>query len=145
MGFVWNPITGQLDISGQAGSGPSQDAVRLVISRVASETISAMQLVKSDNSTHVSLSTSNGSFEDSEVLGLALGSANIGQFVDILIFGAVQDNSFSFTLNEPVFLGVNGLVTQSIPVLLTSSHFVRIGKAIAVDELFLNIEQPIVL
>lgn len=142
MAFRYNPITGNLDVIAEQSSA---EAARLVISRIASVAISAMQLVKSDSATHVSIATSQSTFEDSEVLGLALVGASVGDPVDILIFGAVQDGSFSFTLNDPAFLGGSGQVTQTVPAYPTDTHSVRVGKAIASDELFLNIAQPIVL
>lgn len=142
MAFRYNAITGNLDVIAEQSSA---EAARLVISRIASVSISAMQLVKSDSATHVSIATSQSTFEDSEVLGLALVGASVGDPVDILIFGAVQDGSFSFTLNDPVFLGGSGQVTQTVPASPTDTHSVRVGKAIASDELFLNIAQPIVL
>ncbi len=142
MAFRYNPITGSLDVIAEQQAG---EAARLVISRIASVNIAAMKLVKSDSATHVSIATSQGTFEDSEVLGLALASVVAGQLVDILIFGAVQDASFSFTLNDPTFLGGSGQVTQTVPTAPTDAHSVRVGKAIATNELFLNITQPIVL
>lgn len=142
MAFRYNPITGNLDVIAEQQAG---EAARLVISRIASVNIAAMKLVKSDSATHVSIATSQGTFEDSEVLGLALASVVAGQLVDILIFGAIQDASFSFTLNDPAFLGGSGQVRQTVPAAPTDTHSVRVGKAIATDELFLNITQPIVL
>jgi hypothetical protein len=77
-----------------------------------------------------------------KVLGITLNSASDGEDVDILLTGFVSFNGWDFDVNLPIYLGVNGLITQVLPV----NGFSQIlGFAESPDTIFVNLREPIVL
>lgn len=77
-------------------------------------------------------------------LGVTLGAAILGSPVDILRAGDIVEPSWSWTLDEPVYLGNNGLLTQVPPV--GPAVFQRIiGFPIASDRLYISFREPIYL
>lgn len=142
MSFLYNPWTGGLDkvatSSGGGGGGTvteAEQAKRLIITRKASGTLSAMRLVRPLNSTHVMYATNNDSLEAAEVLGVTLTAATDNQDVEILIFGALSDASFNFTVNTQLYLGLGGSITDAAPI---AGYSLEIGRALGGTDIFLD-------
>jgi len=148
MGYRFNPTTGALDYFETGGSsGPvteADQAKRLIVTRKATVSISAMKLVKSDSATHVSVATNNVDFESAQVLGVALTAAiNPDDDIEVLLFGALNDSSLSgFSLNDLIYLGVNGAITNVSP---SNGFSKEVGYSIGVNEVFINLKQTIIL
>jgi len=134
MSYKYNAITGQLDYFED-----SEAAKLLIDTRICDENISALRLVTAIDSTDIELANNN-IYSSSKVLGLSLQSGNIGDEIEVLLFGKVEDNSFSFTLNEPLFLTSNGQITSTAP---TSDFSVNIGHSLGVGAIFIDIKEPI--
>lgn len=148
MGYRFNPVTGALDYFETGGGGgpttEAEQAKRLIVTRKAAVSLSAMKLVKSDSATHVSVATNDDTFESAQVLGVALNAAiNPDDDIEILLFGALQDASLSgFALNDLIYLGSNGAITNVAPV---NGFYKEVGYSIGVDEVFINLKQTIIL
>jgi len=76
------------------------------------------------------------------ILGVTTGAAEQDADVEVQTFGEMQEPSFNWTLNQEIFLGANGQMTQTPP----SSGFQRvIGFPLATDTLFIDLNTPVVL
>jgi len=76
------------------------------------------------------------------MLGMTLGAAVLNDPVNVQSFGEVIEPSWSWTLNQPVYLDTNGLLTQTTPV--APALFQRIvGFPTAATKLFLSFREPI--
>ncbi len=137
--FEFNPFTGTFDLVGSGSSSPG--VPELDLSKVASENISAMQLVTASNATQVEVADLSV-YEKSHVLGVALIAALALSPVTVKTFGELQDASFSFTQGESLYLSPTGAITNVAP---TSGHLVKIGYALDANKIFIQIEQPIIL
>lgn len=73
----------------------------------------------------------------SAVYGLTITSANPGETVSVQTFGEV-DTNYEFTSGQPVFLGNNGNLTQTVP---TSGFTLIVGWAITASKIFVSIGQ----
>lgn len=113
----------------------------LQVTLIASEIISALKMVYQTSPTSVGLSDHQNSSKK-DVVGIALNSSNIGGNVTVLLFGRVEDPFFNFPLNDNLFLGNNGIVTNIPPI---SGYFVIIGKSLGAGAIFINIERTVVL
>ena len=113
-----------------------------ICSKVVSETISALQLVRLDNPTDVSIATSNGTCPDATVFGMARTAATVGNNVEIVRSGKVYDSSFTFPVNDPLFLGVNGVITNVAPA---TGFLTQIGYSGGPGLIILEITDPIML
>lgn len=79
--------------------------------------------------------------EVNSYIGLATNSASAGQDVIVKTAGLIEDASFTFILNSPIFIGSNGQLTQIFP---TTGYIKIIGWPITTNKFILNSQQPIV-
>jgi len=124
-----------------SGGGGSSD--KLLITRNVSEDVSALRLVIADDSSNVSLANNNSTYENSQVLGIATSGATTGNPITIVTNGVVNDISFTFLVNVPLFLGVNGSITDVAPT--GSVNRTIIGKGQGAGQIYIEIGEPIIL
>ena len=74
-----------------------------------------------------------------KAIGITAGAAVIGAPVNIVAVGEL-DGFFGLTLNEPVYLSINGTGTQTLP---TTGYIQRVGVAISSTKILLNFSEPI--
>ena len=115
---------------------------RLVVEREAVEVISALKLVKSAGAGLCEIASPSGSFENAQVLGVALNAANIGEKVRILTFGGLDDASFVFSADQNLYLGEFGNLTTT-PVI--GGYDLTVGKVLGLGEIWVDIKEIIQL
>lgn len=76
------------------------------------------------------------------VLGVSLNAAIENDEVTICTGGEVTDPSWNWDTDLPVYLGINGLLTQVAPAIGFS---LVIGIALSSTYIFVNIREPIIL
>lgn len=139
MPYKWNAITGQLDYFQDTAT--TDDAKRLVDTKTCAENISALRLVNATDDTSIELADPSA-YTTGIVLGVALQAGLLGEDIEVLLFGKLEDVSFTFTLNEPLFLTANGVITSTPP---TTGFSVNIGHSLGSGAIFVNIKEPIEL
>lgn len=77
------------------------------------------------------------------VLGMTIGAATAGAALDVVRVGEVEEPSWSWAPGMPVFLGVDGVPTQSLPA--TAAFSLVVGFAISATRLFVSIREPVIL
>lgn len=80
-----------------------------------------------------------------QVVGITLGATLEGGVAGIQLSGVLQEPSWAWELNKPVFLGLDGVLTQTAPVGPSSKFSLCVGFPISVTSLFVNIGFPIQL
>jgi hypothetical protein len=73
---------------------------------------------------------------------LTTQSSTQGQTIKFLTYGFISNNDWNWDINQPVFLGTNGNITQT-PV--TSVFHLQLGNASAVNSIFFNPSEVILL
>jgi hypothetical protein len=73
-------------------------------------------------------------------LGITKHSALTGELVQVQIFGSHTEPSWNWNAGEPVFLGLNGTLTQTPPV---SGQLIAVGTAQTPTRIFIDINPPI--
>jgi hypothetical protein len=73
-------------------------------------------------------------------LGITKHSAVVGQLTEVQILGTQQEPSWSWNPGEPVFLGLNGTLTQVTP---TSGQVIVVGVAQTPTKIFIERQPPI--
>lgn len=139
MSYKFNPLTGQLDYFEETEGTDS--AKFLLDTRICAEVISALRLVTAINDTEIVLANKDN-YTESKVLGISLQAGNIGNEIEVLLFGKVEDSSFNFPLNEPLFLDLNGVITSTPP---TSDFSVNIGHSLGLGAIFIDVKEAIEL
>lgn len=106
----------------------------------ASEVISALKCVYLDSETTVAIADKTDNIK-AEVFGVAITAGNIGEEVEIVNYGQIDDAFFLFPVNATLFLGTSGTITTTPP----GDGEVRtiIGKSLGIGSIFVNISEPI--
>jgi hypothetical protein len=137
MGFKFNPFTGTFDIVDSV----NLDSTSVKEKKVLSQVTSALRLVKVLANGKVDLADSL-LYSDSQVYGITLQAGVADAEVDVLTFGPVSDVSFSFPINEPLFLTTSGNFSNVPP---SVGHLSKIGYALDVGKIFIDIDYIIKL
>ena len=89
---------------------------------------------------------SNTVLEDSlRTIGITLNAAAVDEVIAVQTFGQIEEPSWSWDLDLPIYLGANGILTQTPPV-GPSALFQRIlGFPLSSTSMFLSMREPIVL
>lgn len=80
-----------------------------------------------------------------QVLGMTTGAAIAGGQVTVQQSGEITEPSWSWTMNQPVFLGTNGQLTQVIPALPTAAFSLVVGFPLAATRLLIRQREPLSL
>jgi hypothetical protein len=133
-------ITKVIGIQGPAGP-PSQGAVELM-TKVAGESLGGhrVAIIDSDNKVYYADRTNLDHMY--KVVGITRGAANVGDNVEIQTYGLMTEQSWNWTAGKPIFLGTNGLLTQTSPM---SGFCLIIAKALTSTDIFISIKNPILL
>jgi hypothetical protein len=76
-----------------------------------------------------------------DVIGITVGSASVGAAVVVRSSGPMTDPTFNFTPG-PIFLGLNGLLTQVSP---STGGAIIIGNALSANTMLIRIHQTLEL
>jgi hypothetical protein len=76
------------------------------------------------------------------VMGITMGAVSEGNPCDIQVFGEMIESSWSWTEGRPIFLGGNGLLTQTVP---TTGFQMEVAFAVTPQKIMIEIKPPIVL
>ncbi len=134
-------LAAQQGPAGPAGpAGISTDIVRTAAITLGGHRIvsanAAGQLVYADNSDMGTMRS---------VIGMTLGAALAGEDATVRWAGEVEEPSWSWTANQAVYLGKNGLLTQNVPTIADSVFLQVVGYPITATRLLLTFREPILL
>jgi hypothetical protein len=111
------------------------------ITRNTAHIVSGERVVRlTANGTVEYASNEPGGYQNSA--GLTKHSAIEGQPVQIASFGDYEFNGWNWTPLLPIFLGVDGFITQTPP---TSGVSLQVATAISATKIFIKIGEPIIL
>jgi hypothetical protein len=118
-----------------------ESAKRLEAEFIASETISALKLVRVISSGQLALGD-NLTFDGSRIIGISLNAGTVGQGIRVLLFGKLDDPSFTFPINDVLFLSTFGNLTNVPPA---SNISLEVAQSLGVGSIFIRIDRPIIL
>jgi hypothetical protein len=105
----------------------------------AGTNLSALRAVTFNNNGEA-VYASNNTIANAQVVGITIISASIGQPVTIAAAGLFADNSWSWT-KGPVFLGTNGMLTQTAPT--NGAVLVYVARALTPTTIQIDIDTTI--
>lgn len=133
-----NRVLEVADVGLQGPTGPTGDNFD---TRFASGAIGGHRIVRSVGDNRVGYADCLSIGHGDDTVGLTLASAIDGDSIPVQRAGRVTFNGWSWTPGAPVFVGTNGLPTQSLP---QDALFVQvIGHAEDATTLFLNLSPPV--
>ena len=120
---------------GPAGSSP-------VIVLVAFEPLGGQRVVKPLPAGQAAYASSDVPTDGDQILGVTQGAANAGTLVTVQTGGTMDDATWLWIVGQPVYCGLNGVLTQVPP---EAGFLCRIGKATKPTQILLNVEEAIIL
>lgn len=107
----------------------------------SSEAISGLKCVYLDSETTCAIADDVSGKE--EVFGIAIDTAvSAGIDIEIINYGQLDDPFFNFPVNNKLYLGSGGSITDTVP---SGIFRTVIGKSLGIGSIFVNIEEPIQL
>jgi len=98
-------------------------------------------LIRLETSSTVSKATID-SYTNAKVIGIALNDGVMGEKIRILLFGVAEDASFTFAINEPLFLQSDSTIGLTAPI--ASGEFItEVGQSLGTGSIFINVSNPI--
>jgi len=124
---------------GSSGSTPERTAFTMI----AETNLNGLRVVaSSDNFIGQAVYADHNDISQStKVLGITRGAVLAGNSVEVIDGGSINDPSWIWT-DGPIFLGANGLLTQTAP---SVGFVMMVGKAVSATRISLNIDRPIIL
>jgi hypothetical protein len=110
---------------------------------VAGEAIGGNRLAYLDSSGLARYASANNILHANKVWAMSTQAASAGNSFNAVRTGEVEEGSWNWTLNMPVFLGNNGVPTQTLPG--DAMFSLVIGFPVSSTKLFVNIREPIIL
>ncbi len=108
---------------------------------LAGSNLSGHRAVIVDENSKVVYADNQTPSHTSKVLGITLGAAVIDDTVSVRTFGEVQEPSWNWTLDQPIYLGANGVLTQALPI---TGFLLVLAFPISPTKIFISIKQPYV-
>jgi hypothetical protein len=125
--------------SSSGGVDPNSDNVLL---KTPQSSISALKLVRANGPDTILVSNPGGSYFESVVLGVITKTGLTGVLTPVLVYGELRDPFLDFPLNDTLYLGVDGSITNVAP---NTSNLTIVGYSLGSGAIFINIQEPIIL
>jgi hypothetical protein len=138
--FKINPVTGRLDLVNKAGSGALDAAKEIVTSVQYGETLSALKLVYIASDGKAYLATSQDTYEKALVAGITKTAGVENSINDILVFGRIDDPSFSYSGTQELFLTTLGNISNIPPA---AGIVAFVAKSLNTGSIFINFKHII--
>jgi hypothetical protein len=77
-----------------------------------------------------------------KVLGITLNASSQGDVINVQTGGELEEPTWNWNLNTPIYLGNSGYLTQVIP---TAGFILQVAIPVSSTKINVNIKQPIIL
>lgn len=127
--------------AGETGPAGEQGAPGLATAQqyTADEAISALRVLSPTTTGHVQYAQP----ADITPVGISITAAASGDLVTVAgTDRVIEDGSWTWTSNSPVFCGTNGVLTQTVP---TSGKLLVVGHAHSATQIVVRFGQPVTL
>ncbi|MDX6690603.1 MAG: hypothetical protein QOG15_2060 [Solirubrobacteraceae bacterium] len=140
--------TGPPGLTGPQGipGAPGADGAGNVTTRVAAITLSGHRAIRPLEDGSVSYASADNPSHMHGPIWLSTGAALAGTEVSVLTLGELIEPSWSWAPGEPIFLGVDGVLTQTPPDADDGAAFlIEVASAETATTIFFDAKFPIVL
>lgn len=133
-------ISVTVDGAYQGGSAAQSGSAAQTVQKIAGANLSGHRIVATVSSSEVDYASASDPTTMHRIVGMTTGAALLGDTVTVLLSGHVIESSWNWDLSLPVYLGENGLLTQSAPA---SGYILQVGRPASPTEMIFEIQLPI--
>lgn len=153
---IFDTITGTIEYDTASGSNtvlevPSSQALivqednlifpiltsNIYVNKTAELNISKYKVVKFTDQDSIGYASVSNLGDIDKVLGVAYNFSLANQLVTVQTRGELQNDAWSWTFGDPIYLGLNGELVDTPPV---STFQKQIGVAIASDKIYIDLQ-----
>lgn len=109
-------------------------------SHTAGASLSGHRMVYLDSSELLQYAENTTPSHAERVLGMTTGAITSGASGPVLREGEITEPSWNWTIGSPIFLGVNGLLTQTRPT-ASGSFVLQVAFPVTSTKVFIDIKQ----
>lgn len=109
--------------------------------REAAQALGGQRVVKALDTGEVDYASSDQPDDGDLILGITKGAVNAHEDATVQTGGTMTDVTWTW-IAGPVFCGLNGVLTQTVP---TSGFVCRVAKALSASTILINVEEAIIL
>jgi hypothetical protein len=136
-------IDGKIDSSLLPPTSGTADAAKEIEAVFTyGQTISALKLVYVGLDGKIYPASNDIGYDEARVVGMTKLAGNLNQQRPVLVFGRIDDPSFTYPTNTDLFLGTLGNIVAIAP---TAGHYKPIGRSLGPGSIFLDIGTTIIL
>ncbi|MBE9178586.1 hypothetical protein IQ268_08445 [Oculatella sp. LEGE 06141] len=106
---------------------------------IAAVALSALRMVAIDSNGNLIYADSSNLAQMFSVVGLVRSAVEAGAAVPVLVEGLFSDAAWNWIPGLPIFLGINGTLTQTPP---TSGFLLMVGMVISPTQIFIQQQEP---
>lgn len=132
-------VTRTVEVGIPGPAGPAGPAGGTSIQRIAAQALGGHRIVRSISAAAVDYASSDQPTHGDDTLGITNGAVAAGAAADIITTGPITFNGWAWTPLQPVFVGLNGLPTQTAP---STGFMQEIGYAEDSTTIFIRVEPP---
>lgn len=133
-----SPIIVHVTTGGEQGPpGPAGGT----ITRTTAQILSGHRLVTTDLVGELIYADSDIAAHALRPVWVTTGAWSAGVVATVVAAGVVEESSWAWLPGLPLFVGVNGALTQTAPA---ATYTRRVGEALTATEISFNVQQPIV-
>jgi hypothetical protein len=152
---VIQPVRDIVEVNARGPQGPKGDKgdkgdagdSNTVVTMTAGSALGGHRIVAqspTNNNTVIYADASNSAHANL-VFGMTLNAASNGGSVDVAVCGEFTEPTWNWTLGLPIFLSVDGILTQTVPTSSVADFSLVVGFPITPTKMFVNIREPIFL
>ena len=112
------------------------------ISKIAGVNISGHRVVRVSGNDTVDYADKDSLSDINKVIGVTLGASAQNDPINIQTRGEIEDVSFNWDINKPIYLGNNGYLTQDFP---TTGFLLQVAIPVSNTKINISLKQPILL
>lgn len=79
------------------------------------------------------------------IVGITVNAADAGELAQVQNSDQLAEPGWTWDVTKPVYLGVDGALTQQVPALPACKFLMVVGYPISSTSLFVNMREPIIL
>ena len=112
---------------------------------ISGSNLSGHRIVYLDTNGDAQYASSNNINHIGKVVGITTSATTTGSTTEIRTMGKFEEPSWNFDVNLPIYLGIDGLITQVTPALPNSLFSQIVGYVINPTNIYIQLQTPIIL
>lgn len=132
------------DVGPPGPPGPPGAGGETSFQLLTASAIGGHRVVAADSSGRAVYASNDIVVQSAKVVGITVSAVGAGELTVVVRSGEVEESSWNWDTDLPVYLGTNGTLTQ-VPPVIPAAFSLVVGFPMTSTKLFVSIREPIIL